>query len=314
MRVGIVGMGWVGSSVAASVLHRGLASELLLNDIRMEIAEGEAMDFEHGSVFYPSDARVRAASVEEMATHADAVVLAAGRGGTAGESRLDLLKDNAAMARDIGRKLERFDGVVIVVSNPVDVLTQIVSGASSLPPPRVIGTGTLLDTARLRYELGEELRLHPASIHAQVVGEHGDSEVCLWSSAHIAGRSLRAWPEWRPEREQAVAERVRKAAYEIIRKKGATNHAIGAVTAALLGAVLGNERRVLTVSTVQQGALGLRDVALSLPSVVGARGVESVLEPDLDERERELLERSAGVIGEALRAVAAVGSVLTTAS
>lgn len=304
MRIGIVGMGWVGSSVAASVLHRGLASELLLNDIRTEIAEGEAMDLEHGSLFYPSDARVRAASVEEMAAGADAVVLAAGRGGGAEESRLDLLKDNAAMARDVGGRLTGFGGVVVVVSNPVDVLTQLVAVASSLPPSRVIGTGTLLDTARLRHELAEELRLHPASIHAQVVGEHGDSEVCLWSSAHIAGRSLREWPGWTTEKERTIGERVREAAYEIIRRKGATNHAIGAVTAALLAATLGDDRRVLTVSTVQQGALGLRDVALSLPSVVGAGGVESVLEPDLDDLERGHIERSADVIREALRAVA----------
>ena len=297
-------MGWVGSSVAASILHRGLASELLVNDVRVEIAEGEAMDLDHGSLFYPSDADVRAAPVEEMAAGVDAVVLAAGRGGTAAESRLDLLRDNAAMARDIGARLHGFDGVVIVVSNPVDVLTQLVADASSLPPSRVIGTGTLLDTARLRHELAHELRLHPGSIHAQVVGEHGDSEVCVWSSARIAGRSLRDWPGWSSQKEAEICERVRKAAYEIIRRKGATNHAIGAVTAALLGATLRDQRRVLTVSTVQQGALGLREVALSLPSVIGARGAESVLEPDLDERERGLLERSAGVIQEALRAVA----------
>lgn len=305
MRIGIVGMGWVGSSVAASILHRGLASELLVHDIRTGIAEGEAMDLEHGSLFYPTDPHVRAAPLDEMvASGADAIVLAAGRGGTAGESRLDLLRDNAAMAREVGRKLQGFGGVAIVVSNPVDVLTQLVASASSLPPARVIGTGTLLDTARLRHELAQELDLHPASVHAQVVGEHGDSEVCLWSSAHVAGRSLRAWPGWTPEKEQSIGERVRRAAYEIIRRKGATNHAIGAVTAALLSAALRGERRVLTVSTVQDGPLGLRDVALSLPSVVGREGVERVLEPALDERERALLERSAAVIRQALGEVA----------
>ena len=177
--IGIIGMGWVGSSVAISTLQRGLASRLLLNDIRTEIAEGEAMDLEHGSLFYASDAEVRSVSVEEMAASTQAIVLAAGRGGTAAESRLDLAKDNAAMAAEIGRTLAGYDGVIVVVTNPVDVLVSVVQAASGLPASRVIGTGTLLDTARLRYELAEWLELHPRSIHAQVVGEHGDSEVCL---------------------------------------------------------------------------------------------------------------------------------------
>lgn len=301
--VGVVGMGWVGSSVAISVLNRGLAAELLLNDVRTEIAEGEAMDLEHGSVFYPSDPTVRATSVDEMVSAADAIVIAAGRGGKGGESRLDLLKHNAAMARELGKRLRDFGGVVVVVSNPVDVLTQIVADASGLPVSRVVGTGTLLDTARLRHELAQELGLHPASIHAQVVGEHGDSEVCLWSGARVAGRSLTAWPGWTPEKGRTVGEKVRRAAYEIIQRKGATNHAIGAVTAALLASILGDERRVLTVSTVQEGALGIRDVALSLPSVVGSGGVGAVLEPELNEAELTLLNRSADVIRSARRSL-----------
>jgi L-lactate dehydrogenase len=275
-----------------------------VNDIRGEIAEGEAMDLEHGSLFYESDAVVRSVSVEEMASVADVVVLAAGRGGTAVESRLDLLKDNVAMARDIGRRLKGFGGIVIVVSNPVDVLTQVVADASGLGPSRVLGTGTLLDTARLRYELAEEFALHPRSIHAYIVGEHGDSEVCLWSSANVAGRSLRSWPGWSEAREDTIAERVRRAAYEIIRRKGATNHAIGLVTAALLSAILGDEKRVLTVSTVQQGAVDIHGVALSLPSVIGRGGVRTVLQPPADERELERLGQSAEVIRAAFAEVA----------
>jgi L-lactate dehydrogenase len=298
--IGIIGMGWVGSSVAVSTLQRGLAADLLLNDVRSEIAEGEAMDLEHGSLFYPVDARVRATSVEEIARSADAVVLAAGRGGGPDESRLALLRDNAALARDIGGRLAGFEGVVLVVTNPVDVLTQIVADASGLPVERVIGTGTLLDTARLRYELAEELGLHPASIHAQVVGEHGDSEVCLWSTATIAGVGLRDWPGWSGAKEDSIAKRVRRAAYEIIQRKGATNHAIGMVTATLLAALLKNERRAYTVSTVQDGPYGLERVALSLPSVLGAGGVLKVLEPALDTAERAGLVRSAQTIRGAL--------------
>lgn len=297
--VGIVGMGWVGSSVAISTLNRGLAGTLLLHDLRQEIAEGEAMDLEHGALFQDTPIRVRSVPMEAMVREADLVVLAAGRGGGPDESRLDLLRDNAALGRELGGRLRGFGGVVVVVSNPVDVLTAIVTEASGLPPARVLGTGTMLDTARLRNELAGELDLHPQSIHAQVVGEHGDSEVCLWSGARAGGRDLRRWPGWSRDREDAVAARVRRAAYEIIRRKGATNHAIGRVTAALSAAVLRSQRRVFTVSRVQEGAAGLEGVALSLPAVVAGNGAGTVLEPDMDEGEREALEASAEVVRQA---------------
>lgn len=294
MKIGIVGMGWVGASVAISVLQSGLAEELLVSDVDTGLAEGEAMDLSHGAAFYPA-ARVRAAHVSELAT-ADAVVVAAGRGGKPGESRLSLRQDNAAIVRDISKQLSGLRGLLVLVTNPVDVMTYVAQRASGLPPERVLGTGTMLDTARLRQVLGRELSLEPRSVHAQVVGEHGDSEVALWSSAHIGGVSLRRWPGWAPEREQRVASEVRLAALEIIRRKGATNHAIGLVTAALLRWALRGERRVLTVSRVQDGACGLRDVALSLPAVVGAAGATEVLEPEMDSAEREGLARSAEVL------------------
>ena len=190
--IGVVGMGWVGSSVAMATLQRGVGKELLLNDVRPGIAEGEAMDLEHGSMFYRADATVRSVDLDEIVEQTDAVVLCAGRGGASGESRLSLLRDNHALATELGTALRAYRGVVVVVTNPVDVLTQVLADASGLPPARVIGTGTMLDTARLRYELAERLRIHPRSVHADVVGEHGDSSVCLWSSASIGGRGLRA--------------------------------------------------------------------------------------------------------------------------
>ncbi len=299
-RIGVVGIGWVGSSVAMSTLQRGVAAELLLHDVRAEIAEGEAMDLDHGSLFYRTDADVRAAGLDEIAERTDAVVLCAGRGGTSGESRLELLRDNYALATELGAALSKYGGVVVVVTNPVDVLTRVIVESAGLPSSRVLGTGTLLDTARLRYELATELDLHPRSIHAQVVGEHGDSSVCLWSTASIGGRVLRAAEGWSAGREEQIGERVRRAAYEIIRRKGATNHAIGLATAQLLGAVLHDERRVLTVSTVQSGAAGIEGVALSLPTVVGEGGACSVIEPDLDEAERDGLHRSAEVLRSAM--------------
>jgi L-lactate dehydrogenase len=296
--VGVVGTGWVGASVAISTLHAGFASELLLADLRHEVAEGEAMDLAHGAAFYTT-ASVRAVAVDEL-LHTDALVIAAGRGGKPNESRLDLLRDNARIVRELGGKLRGYRGLVVVVTNPVDVLTYVVAESSGLPPERVMGTGTMLDTARLRQVLGQELRVDPHSVHAQVIGEHGDSEVVLWSSAHIGGTLLREWPGWSREREQPLATEVRTAAYEIIKRKGATNHAIGLTTAALLRSALRAERRVLTVSRVQTGALGLRDVALSLPTVVDEGGAVDVIPAKLDDVERQGLERSAEILRKAI--------------
>lgn len=301
-RIGIIGIGWVGASVAASILHRGVAGELLLNDVRTEIAEGEAMDFAHGALLYPAT-QVRAAPVAQM-RGCDAVVVSAGRGGRPGESRLDLLMGNAGVAAALGRELRGFGGVLVMVSNPVDVLTEVIRRAADLPPERVIGTGTCLDSVRLRWELSQALNVHAQSVHAQVLGEHGDSELVHWSGASCAGRPLREWPGWSREVEARIAERVRTAAYEIIRRKGATNHAIGMVTASVLAAVLGDERRVLTVSRLQQGVAGVDGVPLSLPAVVGKGGALSVVAPRLDAAEEEALHRSAAVIGERLAALA----------
>ncbi len=292
-RVGIIGTGWVGSSVAISTLYSGVADEVLLCDARTQIAEGEAMDLGHGGSFYPS-AIVRTASIADM-IDADAVVVSAGRGGRPEESRLDLLRDNAAIVRGIAGQLRGARGTIVVVTNPVDVLTRLMAGVTGLPPSRVIGTGTMLDTARLRQMLAQRIQIDSRSIHAQVVGEHGDSEVVLWSGARVAGRPLRNWPGWEPSSERTIADELRTSAYEIIRRKGATNHAIGLVTASLLGAILRGERRVLTVSRVQD-ILGLEGVALSLPAVVGAGGAETVLEPEMTVGERQALEHSADVL------------------
>jgi L-lactate dehydrogenase len=302
-QVAIIGSGWVGSSVAISTLFSGVADEILLHDVKGELAVGEAMDLAHGAMFYPA-ATVRTADIEDMRS-ADVVVVTAGRGGKPGESRLELLRDNAEIITAVGTRLAGCSGTIVVVSNPVDVLTSVMTHVTGLPPSHVLGTGTMLDTARLRHMLGETLDMDPRSIHADVVGEHGDSEVVLWSSASVGGVGIRDWPEWDSSLEPAIAERVRRAAYEIIQRKGATNHAIGLVTADLLRSLLRGERRVLTVSRVQEGALGFRDVALSLPTVVGRDGAVQVLEPKMNADECERLERSAEVLRAACRSVAA---------
>jgi L-lactate dehydrogenase len=299
--IGIIGMGWVGSSVAASILHGGIADTLLLNDVRPELAEGEAMDLAHGAPFYPQ-AHVKTALIAEM-RDADVVVVAAGKGGGPDQSRLELVATNAEIIRSIGRELVGAAGIVVVVTNPVDVLTQVMVEAAGLPPERVIGTGTMLETARLRQILGRELFLDPRSIHAQVVGEHGDSNVILWSSARIGGNPIREWEGWNPENEKRTADEVTRAAYEIIKRKGATNHAIGMVTATLIRWLLSGSRRVLTVSRLQSGVAGINDVALSMPTLVGRNGAARIIEPLMDDGERSALIQSAEIIRETWRQV-----------
>jgi L-lactate dehydrogenase len=294
VKVGVIGMGRVGSSVAVSILQMGVATELLVTDVAPAHAEGEAMDLAHGASFYPA-AKVRCGSIEEMGD-ADAIVISAGRGGTASQSRLELVRSNGATVRSIAARLAGMRGILVVVTNPVDVMTYVAASASRLPNARVIGTGTMLDTARLRQVLGRELNIDPRAIHAHVVGEHGDSEVVLWSKATVGRVALRHWPGWTGEKEPAIVDEVRTAAYEIIARKGATNHAIGLVTAALLRWILRGERRVLTVSRVQEGAMGIRDLAISLPAVVGRGGATDVIDPDMNADERAAFDRSADVL------------------
>lgn len=294
MKIGVIGMGRVGTSVAVSLLHQGTVRELIVHDIKAESAEGEALDLAHGAAFYPS-ALIRVGTVEEM-VDCDAVVIAAGRNGRADETRLDLLRDNARVIGDLARRLATLRGLLVIVSNPVDVLTQIAVEESGLAPARVLGTGTLLDTARLRHAIGRELEVDPRSVHAQVLGEHGDTEVVVWSSAQVGGLALRKWPGWTTARETAIATEVRRAAYEIIRRKGATNHAIGLATAAVLRWALRDERRVVTVSRIQEGVAGITGIALSLPAVVGRDGAVEVIDPELDDAERTALARSADTL------------------
>lgn len=300
--VGIIGMGWVGSSVAMSALQTGAVRELMVNDLRTAVAEGEAMDLAHGASYYPP-ASVRVATVEQMRAGTGAIVIAAGQGAMpGGEDRLAALQQTAGIVRSLGEQLRGYEGLVIVVTNPVDVLTAVFAAAAGMPTNRVIGTGTMLDTARLRQVVSVELGLEANSIHAYVVGEHGDSEVVLWSSARVGATALRRWPGWDATREAAIADEVRRAGYEIIRRKGATNHAIGLVTARLLRGIMRGERHVLAVSKVQEEG-AYRGVALSLPTVVGGDGATRVVAPEMTQEESEALGRSAEVLRRALVSV-----------
>jgi len=300
-RVGIIGMGWVGSSVAMSLLQAGACKELLLNDIKPEIAEGEALDLDHGAIFLPPF-NVRSASLAELKT-CDVVVITAGRGGNPGETRLDLLKENIQIAKEISQSFINYEGILVIVSNPVDVLTYFYQQFTGLPKERVIGTGTLLDTARLRQSIGHRIQVVSKHIHAYVVGEHGDSEVVLWSKALIGATPLRHWQGWNTALEEEIAVEVRKAAQEIIKRKGATNHAIGLVTAHLVKALFESSRKILSISSVLDPALGFGHLATSMPTIVSNKGIEQVLPLDANEQELQGFRQSCEVLLQAIQSV-----------
>jgi len=214
-----------------------------------------------------------------------------------------LLEDNIKIAKEISESLKNFSGFLIIVSNPVDILTYFYHQFSGLPKSKVIGTGTMLDTARLREMIGQELSLDAKNIHAQVIGEHGDSKVALWSLASLGGIELRKWKDWERAKEIRIGEQVRNAAHEIIKRKGATNHAIGLVTATLLKWIIRGERRIVNVSTVIEGQYGLQGVALSLPTVITENGAEEVLELKMSDEEYQALHLSASILKRGIESV-----------
>lgn len=297
-KVGIIGLGWVGASTAISVLHKGLCSELMLYDIQPGLAEGEAMDLQHGSAFYPT-ATVRAASISEMQS-CHVIVVTAGVGVSKSQTRLDVLRENHVIIQQIAEQLKGYTGIVVVVTNPVDVLTYFLHRYAELPAHRVIGTGTMLDSARLRFLVGNRLGVNRKNINAQVVGEHGDSEVILWSQASAGGMQLRHWKGWTLADESTISEQVRQAALEVKKRKGVANHAIGLVTADLLKTILRGERKVRNLSTVLHGEFQLHDVALSLPVIVSENGVEEVLQIDMSALEHQEFIHSAHILKKAI--------------
>jgi L-lactate dehydrogenase len=304
-KVGLVGAGMVGSSFAYALMQRGLANELVLLDKDHARAEGEAMDLNHGLPFV-GPMRIVAGDYDQLAG-SEVVVITAGANQRPGETRLDLLQRNAAVFRNIAPQVVAAcpDAILVIATNPVDILTTISADLAGLPAGRVIGSGAILDTARFRYLLGEYYRVDPRSVHAYIVGEHGDTELALWSLANVAGVRLRDFvgPDGRGYDQaamDAIFERTRTAAYEIIKRKHATYYAIGLGLLTIVEAVLRDQRTVLTVSTPMTGQYGVEGIAISLPTIVGRGGAVEILDLPISAEERAAFQHSAQTLKDRL--------------
>lgn len=304
MKVGVVGTGMVGSSAAFAMVLVGAASELVLVDHNPALAKAQAQDILHATPF-SHPVRITAGDYAELAG-AGLVVLAAGVAQKPGETRLSLLERNAAVFAAIIPEVLKAapDAILLVASNPVDVMTDIAARISKLPPGRVMGSGTILDSARFRALLGEHLGVSPKSVHAYVLGEHGDSELLWWSGATAGSVSVAAMADQlgRPLDQAArdrIDEGVRRAAYHIIAGKGATWFGIGGGLARIAQAIAGDENVLLSLSCPTDQVEGVENVTLSLPRIVGAQGCGALLRPELDESEKAALKRSAEILKEA---------------
>lgn len=306
-KIVLVGTGMVGMSFAYSALNRSLCDELVLVDIDKKRAQGEAMDLNHGVAFASSSMRIYAGEYGDC-SDADIVVICAGVNQKPGESRLDLLKRNAAVFQSIIGPVVRsgFGGIFLVATNPVDIMTRVTYELSGFNPNRVFGSGTTLDTARLRYLLGEYFSVDPRNMHAYVIGEHGDSEFVPWSQAMLATKSVadicqQSEGKYKLEEMQKISTEVRDAAQRIIEAKNATYYGIGMALVRICRAVLGNENSVLTVSARLRGEYGQRGVFAGAPCLVNGNGVDRVLELNLTEEERGKFANSCALLDEVYR-------------
>ncbi|HVE58439.1 MAG TPA: L-lactate dehydrogenase [Pyrinomonadaceae bacterium] len=295
-RVAIIGCGHVGATSAYALLMNGFVEELILIDKDCDKLLGEVMDLQH-AVPLAHQALIRQGNFEDAA-NADIAVIAAGVSTYPGETRLDLLSRNIAVIREIIGKLMRskFDGIILMITNPVDILAQVAQEESGLPASRVIGSGTVLDTARLRAMLGDKLQIEGRSIHAYIIGEHGESEVATWCAARIGGAPLVDFctPDC-PDFDKML-EAVRNSAPEIVRRKGYTSFAVGTCVNRICEAILRDERTILPVSAMTGGQYGISGVYLSLPCVVGRGGIEKIVELPLSDDEKRDLLKSAAIL------------------
>ena len=308
MKVGIVGSGFVGSTAAYAMVLHTAASEIVLVDVNEALARAQAEDILHATPF-ARPIRIKSGSYPDL-EGAEVVILACGVGQKPGETRLHLLQRNLRIFEEVTPSVTRYapDAILLVASNPVDIITQIVTKLAGNGRGRVFGSGTILDTSRCRSLLGEHLGVAPHSVHAYVLGEHGDSEVLAWSSAHVSGVQLADFArqtkrEVTPEAIATIDEGVRRAAYRMIDGKKATYFGIGAALSRLVHAIRGDERAVLTVTACEPATPQLEGVSLSLPRVIGAGGVTATLWPELSPDESAALQRSADILREAAKTI-----------
>lgn len=300
-KVVMIGCGFVGSSSAFALMQSGLFSEMVLIDADQNRAEGEAMDISHGMSF-ASPMKIYAGGYDDI-SDAAIIVITAGANQKPDETRLDLIRKNAGIMKSIIGEIKKrdFGGILLIVSNPVDILTYIALKESDYPANRVIGSGTVLDTGRFKYELGEHLGVDSRSVHAFIIGEHGDSELAAWSNARVGGLPINDFCELRghfnhEESMKRIFENVRNSAYEIIARKHATYYGIAMAVVRICAAIVRNEQSILPVSSLMTGQYGLDDVVLSIPAVVDANGIETVVPIELSESELRELKKSAEVL------------------
>lgn len=303
----IIGCGFVGATTAYTLIQSELFSEIVLIDIDRKKAEGEAMDLLHGLPFL-SPVRIYAGDYCDIGDAA-IIIITAGANQKPGETRTDLVKVNVKIFHSIVENIIKYnrDGILLVVTNPVDILTYVTWKVSGFPSSRVIGSGTVLDTARLKYLLGQRLGVDARNVHTFIIGEHGDSELAVWSSANISGIDLDRYCQESAyhgtiESLHGIYDQVKNSAYHIIEAKGATYYAVALAVKRICTAILRDERTILPVSSYIDGEYGYSGLCMSLPGIVGSDGVKKVIEINLNERERAYLGESAhklkGIIGE----------------
>ena len=297
-KAAVIGCGFVGSATAFTLMQSRLFSELVLLDVNMEKADGEAKDIAHGIPF-AGQMKIYAGTYDDAADAA-IIIITAGANQKPGETRLDLVQKNTAIYQSIIPEIVKrdFGGILLIVSNPVDILTYVALKLSGLPENRVLGSGTVLDTARLKYALGEHLGVDSRSVHSFIIGEHGDSEIAAWSSTNVSGIPLNDFCEMRGHFNHdaamdAIAEKVKNSAYEIISKKQATYYGIAMSVKRICECIVRNERSILPVAAMMHGEYGIEDITLSMPAIVGIGGVETHVPIALSEEEAEKLVESA---------------------
>ncbi len=302
-KVAMIGCGFVGSSTCFALMQSGLFSEMVLIDADKDRAQGEAMDISHG-VPFARPMKIYAGDYDDI-VDAAIIIITAGAAQKPNETRLDLVHKNVAIFGSIIPEIAKRNcqGIILVVSNPVDILTQVALKLSGFPENRVLGSGTVLDTARLKSVLGEHLKVDSRSIHAFIVGEHGDSELALWSSANVSGVPIHDFCEMRgyfdhDTETERIYENVKNSAYEIIEKKKATYYGVAMAVKRICETIVRDEKSILPVTTMLHGEYGIDNVMLSMPAIVGANGVENIVPFDIDEEEAAKLKKSADTLKE----------------